>query len=65
MDDVFIKAALERLQLQVVQEDYPALQVRVPTFRPDLEQEADLVEEVARLYGFDRIPALPLEADFK
>ena len=61
VDDVFIKAALERLQLQVVQEDYPALQVRVPTFRPDLEQEADLVEEVARLYGFDRIPALPLE----
>ncbi|HHT70154.1 MAG TPA: phenylalanine--tRNA ligase subunit beta [Firmicutes bacterium] len=61
VDDVFIKAALERLQLQVVREDYPALQVRVPTFRPDLEQEADLVEEVARLYGFDRIPALPLE----
>lgn len=28
----------------------------VPTFRNDLHQEADLVEELARLYGYDNIP---------
>lgn len=33
-----------------------ALTVTVPTFRPDLEREIDLVEEVARINGFDRIP---------
>ncbi len=33
------------------------LQAIVPTFRPDLEREIDLVEEVARLYGYGRIPA--------
>lgn len=34
--------------------------VTVPTFRPDLEREIDLVEEVARLYGYGRIaPTLP------
>ncbi len=27
----------------------------VPTFRPDIEQEIDLIEEVARLYGYDNI----------
>ncbi len=33
------------------------LETVVPTFRPDLEREVDLVEEVARLYGYSRIPA--------
>ena len=32
-----------------------SLKVTVPTCRPDLTREADLVEEVARIYGFDRI----------
>lgn len=30
--------------------------VTAPTFRPDLEREADLAEEVARFYGYDNIP---------
>ncbi len=29
----------------------------MPTFRRDVEGEADLIEEVARIYGYDRIPA--------
>ncbi|HWX20078.1 MAG TPA: phenylalanine--tRNA ligase subunit beta [Candidatus Binatia bacterium] len=32
---------------------------RVPTFRVDLKREVDLIEEVARLYGVDKIPATP------
>jgi len=32
---------------------------RVPSFRVDLKREIDLVEEVARLYGVDKIPATP------
>lgn len=32
---------------------------RVPTFRVDLKREADLIEEVARLHGVDKIPATP------
>ncbi|MCD6581625.1 MAG: phenylalanine--tRNA ligase subunit beta, partial [Desulfuromusa sp.] len=32
------------------------LQVKVPSFRPDIEREVDLIEEIVRLYGYDRIP---------
>ena len=32
---------------------------RIPTFRVDLKREIDLIEEIARLYGVDRIPATP------
>ena len=32
------------------------LQVDVPSFRRDLVQEDDLVEEVVRIWGFDKIP---------
>ncbi len=32
----------------------------VPPWRPDVDGEADLVEEVLRIRGFDRIPAVPL-----
>lgn len=34
-----------------------ALLVDVPHFRPDIEREIDLIEEVARLIGYERIPA--------
>src|SRR2546427_8467025 len=31
----------------------------IPTFRVDLKRETDLIEEVCRLYGVDKIPATP------
>jgi phenylalanyl-tRNA synthetase beta chain len=31
------------------------IHVAVPSFRVDIEREVDLIEEVARIYGFDRI----------
>jgi phenylalanyl-tRNA synthetase beta chain len=37
--------------------------VRVPSWRSDLEIEADLAEEVARLYGYERIPTTIPSAD--
>ncbi len=37
--------------------------VKVPTWRPDIADKADLVEEVMRIYGLDKIKPIPL-ADF-
>ncbi len=38
------------------------LTVLVPTFRNDVEGAADLAEEVARIYGYDRIPMTLMES---
>jgi phenylalanyl-tRNA synthetase beta chain len=35
-------------------------QVDVPSWRPDIEGKADLVEEIARIAGFDRLPTTTL-----
>ncbi len=43
----------ERVELKVDREHH---RVTVPTFRPDIEREADLAEEVARFYGYSNIP---------
>jgi phenylalanyl-tRNA synthetase beta chain len=37
--------------------------VHVPSWRPDVESPADLVEEVVRIEGYDKIPAVPLDRE--
>jgi phenylalanyl-tRNA synthetase beta chain len=38
----------------------PVLSVTVPSWRPDVVQKADLVEEVMRMEGVDKVPVDPL-----
>lgn len=42
----------ERIEIKV---DKATRTVTIPTFRPDLEAQADLAEEVARFYGYSKI----------
>ena len=52
----FVVGTLERLGCKVEGSiDAEVLEVVAPTFRPDLEREIDLYEEVLRLWGMDRI----------
>jgi phenylalanyl-tRNA synthetase beta chain len=50
-----VTAILKRLGMAVSGSD--PMTVTVPTFRPDLTRPADLVEEVARIHGFDKFDA--------
>jgi phenylalanyl-tRNA synthetase beta chain len=56
-----IAAVFERLRFEYTREGERFI-VTPPSWRFDLEIEEDLIEEVARLHGFDRIPALPPRA---
>ena len=47
---------LEHLECSIIDATKDRLTVRVPTWRLDLEREVDLVEEVARHYGYEKIP---------
>ncbi|QJE01713.1 phenylalanine--tRNA ligase subunit beta [Massilia forsythiae] len=47
-----------RLNLSFTREP-GAFLVTAPSYRFDIEIEEDLIEEVARVYGFENIPALP------
>ncbi|MBS3821341.1 MAG: phenylalanine--tRNA ligase subunit beta [Planctomycetes bacterium] len=46
---------LDRLGLQA-ELDGEVIRCRIPSHRPDLTREADLIEEVARIVGYDEIP---------
>jgi len=53
-----IKNILSRLGLAIKLLDDDKLLVSVPTFRPDIEREIDLIEEIARIHGYDNIPTV-------
>ncbi len=50
-----VKGILSRLEM-IVTGDGDLLTVTPPTVRQDLEKEIDYVEEVARIYGYDKLP---------
>lgn len=47
---------LQRLQLKILKEEENFLEVTIPSHRNDLKEEIDLVEEIAKLYGFNHLP---------
>jgi phenylalanyl-tRNA synthetase beta chain len=53
----FIESTLRRLNFELKPAAEESWQVICPTYRADMELEADLIEELARYYGYQNIPA--------
>lgn len=51
-----VRAILEALGCRTVRDDADAITVIPPSWRADLTREIDLIEEVARVHGYETIP---------
>ena len=56
VDEPTITGIFRNLEFGVESDGSGTLQVGIPSFRVDIEREIDLIEEVARLYGYENIP---------
>jgi phenylalanyl-tRNA synthetase beta chain len=56
IDGEEVRRILVALGLDWLGRDGDAVTVRPPSWRPDLEREIDLIEEVARIHGYEHIP---------
>lgn len=50
-----IKEILAALEIAIVKENGDSLSLSVPAYRVDVQREADVVEEVLRIYGYNNI----------
>ena len=51
-----VEQILTRLGFKFTAKSDSELSVVIPTYRNDVEREIDLIEEIARIYGYDKIP---------
>ncbi len=54
---------LERLEFKCNLVSSDKLELEVPSFRLDIIEDADILEEIARIYGYDNIPSATLEGN--
>ena len=65
IDRAEIKKILDDLDIAVAEEDEHGLVVLVPPYRVDVQREADMIEEVLRIHGYDQVATKEhLRADY-
>ena len=50
-----VRAILDALEVKILKEEGRVLTVAVPPYRVDVQREADLVEDVLRIYGYNNV----------
>lgn len=53
-----VKNILSKIGFREIRRDEETLTIVVPGYRPDVEREIDIIEEVARIHGYDNIPTI-------
>lgn len=55
LDPEDVKTILSLLEIKILEESQEGLMVQVPLFRVDVTREADVIEEILRIYGYNNI----------
>ena len=50
-----IKEILKHLDIQIISETNDVLETSIPPYRADVQREVDLIEEILRIYGYNKI----------
>ncbi|MBI35489.1 MAG: phenylalanine--tRNA ligase subunit beta [Flavobacteriales bacterium] len=51
-----IKDVLQSLEIEIVNETEDKLNLKVPTYRVDVQRECDVIEDILRIYGYNSVP---------
>jgi len=51
-----IKEIFAALEMNILQEDEAGMKIEIPTNKADVLREVDVIEEVLRIYGFNKVP---------
>ncbi|MCD6115326.1 phenylalanine--tRNA ligase subunit beta [bacterium] len=54
-----VKTVLKRLNFKIIKEKGDLIEVEIPTYRQDLVIPEDLIEEILRIYGYEKINSCP------
>ena len=49
---------LSKLGFEIVNKNDEKIDCKIPSYRPDIEREIDLIEEIARINGYENIPTV-------
>lgn len=56
ISDEDILTILEELDIKMISDSEEEVVLKVPAYRVDVQREADVIEEVLRIYGFNNVP---------
>jgi phenylalanyl-tRNA synthetase beta chain len=55
IDHDIIKKILDLLDIRIIKETRELLELEIPTYRVDVKREADVIEELLRIYGYNNV----------
>ena len=50
-----VKQILSLLEMEIIEENAEGVKIRIPNYRVDVTRDCDVIEDILRIYGYDRV----------